>query len=228
MTRPSPIARRDRLVASATRSLIARGETPDVEAIQRQAARDLAMLDRARAAGDIRTASSAPRPAPKPAGAANPAAAMAAARGSTYFLENISKREKVEVIPTVTPRQAALTKRIAELLRLRSLAGSLTKAMDERDFLYPAYAKKILESWRRWFSASVVANKYADQLARSKAGGITDASQIPADALAKIMAESKVLAERFMRRPTARFSRELEKIADSSNAVAGLGPWFTK
>jgi hypothetical protein len=174
-------------VAGAAESIRRRGVTPDVEAIQRSASRDLEAADRLRAAAKAKPR----REVTKPDDAPNPAAKMAADRKADFFKEQLPAFDKVRPVAKATPKDLAITSRIAELCRLRSLDGR-NKAIDERDFLYPKFAKQIIAEWMNW---------------------------------ATMRGPYRRLDQR---QRTARFYRELEKIAERSSTYPGLGPFWVK
>lgn len=151
------LARRDYFVERAVTSARADGDVVDAEAIARQAARDLGVLDRALAEGDLSTKKEAKPAAPQPRGDA--AQRLASSVGATTWERPLGNADDEKALPKLTGVDAvrlfAMEKRLRLLLQpvpgyvLKLERDPLTGAVTNCEPLgnqcaYPAFANLLL------------------------------------------------------------------------------------
>jgi hypothetical protein len=205
-----PHERRDWFVAQYARRLQAAGVAVPHDAIQRQAAEDLRLVDRARAAGAIADAKPAKRDE-KQTGSSTERRAhahqLAERRGGHFYKRD--QNEGVILTPdgkarSNKPQRSKLPKlsgveamRLSKLLERVALLCSKRghvrgKCIDEQDFVYPAYAKQIAHEFSTFTLGS---GRYRDLSSQDKHRA---------------------------------YYRALTDICDRSNGAVGVGWWVSR
>lgn len=197
-----PHERRDWLVGGAVRAAKAHGQEIDVDAVARQAGRDLEVVDRARASGDIGTGASRKRkvvsPEEKPK------------KSNASKLDDLarSKQSRIYERPLdATPEPAS------KVIPVRGLEAERLIAMHARVALIckpvPGYKLKSSEPLGNQCQYPALANPILMHTA----------------CMARGLGRYKGLSLDERQR---KYNTEIERICDLSNAVIGVGWWVPK
>lgn len=127
----SPLARRDWHVAAAAQRLMARGVPVPTDALQRQAADDLRLLDNARRAGALKVRKDEKKPPAAPTEVSRVASRMAAEVGGRAYVKPLPVRDRRPRLAPVTGVDAL--KLAARVARIKAISQKVARVRNGQE-----------------------------------------------------------------------------------------------